>query len=117
MTRVFTPAITTAVSSEMVNFPSTRDQPECNLTRDHQSATARLSQPSRNARCTCGSQKRFKDCCGQATSWDEARSDLAPSLREVPVGNYVVFYRPMSDGVVVVRILHAARTVADFEWD
>ena len=47
----------------------------------------------------------------------EARPDLVPNLREVPVGNYVIFYQPFSDGVVVVRVLHAARNVADFEWD
>ena len=47
----------------------------------------------------------------------EARPDLAPNLREVPVGNYVIFYRPLSDGIVVVRVLHVARSVATFEWD
>ena len=47
----------------------------------------------------------------------EARPDLAANLREVPVGNYVIFYRPLADGIEVVRVLHAARNVANFEWD
>lgn len=47
----------------------------------------------------------------------EARPDLATNLREVPVGNYVLFYRPLSDEIVVVRVLHAARNVSEFEWD
>jgi len=47
----------------------------------------------------------------------EARSDLAMNLREVPVGNYVVFYRPLPGGIEVVHVLHAARNVAVFEWE
>lgn len=47
----------------------------------------------------------------------EARPDLAMNLREVPVGNYVIFYRPLSDGIEVVRVLHAARNVAVFKWE
>jgi toxin ParE1/3/4 len=37
------------------------------------------------------------------------REDLAPSLRSFPVGNYLIFYRPVADGIEVVRILHGAR--------
>lgn len=47
----------------------------------------------------------------------EARPDLAVNLREVPVGNYVIFYRPLTDGIEVVRVLHAARNVAAFDWE
>jgi toxin ParE1/3/4 len=38
-----------------------------------------------------------------------ARDDLAPSLRSFPVGNYIIFYRPLPDGIEVVRVLHGAR--------
>jgi toxin ParE1/3/4 len=31
-----------------------------------------------------------------------ARDDLAPSLRSFPVGRYIIFYIPVSDGVEVV---------------
>jgi toxin ParE1/3/4 len=37
------------------------------------------------------------------------RPDLAPGLRGLPVGNYVIFYRPMKDGIQVIRVLHGAR--------
>jgi toxin ParE1/3/4 len=37
------------------------------------------------------------------------RPDLAPKLRSFPVGNYVIFYRPMSDGIQLIRVLHGAR--------
>lgn len=33
-------------------------------------------------------------------------------LRAFPVGNYVVFYRPLPNGVDIVRVVHGAR---DFE--
>jgi toxin ParE1/3/4 len=39
------------------------------------------------------------------------RADLAPELRSLPVGNYVIFYRPISDGIQVIRVLHGARDI------
>lgn len=45
------------------------------------------------------------------TMMGRARPELAPSLRSFPVGNYVVFYVPLSDGIEVVRVLHGARDV------
>jgi toxin ParE1/3/4 len=27
------------------------------------------------------------------------------------MGNYIVFYRPLEDGVKIVRVLHAARDI------
>ena len=44
------------------------------------------------------------------------RHDLAPSLRGFPVGNYVIFYRPMPGGIEILRVLHGARDIpAQFE--
>ncbi|HEX4792581.1 MAG TPA: type II toxin-antitoxin system RelE/ParE family toxin [Humisphaera sp.] len=37
------------------------------------------------------------------------RSDLARSLRTYPVGNYLLFYRPMKDGIQLAHIIHGAR--------
>ena len=37
------------------------------------------------------------------------RDSLAPGLRSFPVGRYLVFYRPIPDGIEVARILHGAR--------
>ena len=37
------------------------------------------------------------------------REDLAPSVRMFPVGKYLIFYRPIPEGIEVVRVLHGAR--------
>lgn len=37
------------------------------------------------------------------------RSELSAQLRSFPVGCYIIFYRPMADGIEVVRVLHGAR--------
>lgn len=39
------------------------------------------------------------------------RTGLAPGLRSLPVGNYVLFYRPDGHGAVIVRILHGRRDI------
>ena len=39
------------------------------------------------------------------------RPDLATDLRGLPVGNYVIFYRPTPDGIQVIRVLHGARDI------
>ena len=39
----------------------------------------------------------------------QARSDLAPELRFLPVGNYLIFYRPIENGVEIARVIHGAR--------
>lgn len=39
----------------------------------------------------------------------QSREDLAPGLRSLPLGNYIIFYRPAETGIEVVRVLHGAR--------
>jgi toxin ParE1/3/4 len=39
----------------------------------------------------------------------EQRNDLAQNLRAFVVRPYVIFYRPVRDGVHVARIVHGAR--------
>jgi toxin ParE1/3/4 len=41
------------------------------------------------------------------------RSDILSGLRGFPVGNYVIFYQPMNDGISVVRVLHGARDIPE----
>ncbi len=41
----------------------------------------------------------------------KAVEELAPNLRFIPIGSYLVFYRPMEDGVEIVRLLHGAREI------
>ena len=44
--------------------------------------------------------------------------ELATGLRFLPCGSYLIFYRPMEDGVEVVRLLHGARDItAEFFRD
>jgi toxin ParE1/3/4 len=37
------------------------------------------------------------------------REDLALKLRFFPVDNYLIFYRPIPEGIEVIRVLHGAR--------
>jgi toxin ParE1/3/4 len=39
----------------------------------------------------------------------EARNDLAPGLRIFSVGNYIVVFREIPQGIEVVRVMHGAR--------
>ena len=39
------------------------------------------------------------------------RAELAEGLRSLPVGNYLIFYRPIEQGIEVIRVLHGARDV------
>lgn len=42
-----------------------------------------------------------------------SRDELEPGLRSFPLGNFVIFYRPLSNrkGVQIVRILRASRDI------
>jgi toxin ParE1/3/4 len=40
-----------------------------------------------------------------------ARNELAPNIRSFPVGSYVIFYVPLSDGVEVVRVLNGRQDI------
>jgi toxin ParE1/3/4 len=41
----------------------------------------------------------------------QSRDDLEPSVRSYPVGNYLLFYRPVKGGIELVRVLHGARNL------
>ena len=41
----------------------------------------------------------------------EARPDLGVSVRQWPVGNYVVYYEQIAGGVRIIRVIHGARDV------
>jgi toxin ParE1/3/4 len=40
-----------------------------------------------------------------------SRPELAPELRSFPVGNYIIFYRPLQNGIEVMRVLSTARDI------
>ena len=52
----------------------------------------------------CGTLARFP-------KMGRARNELSPSLRSFPVGNYVIFYREVSKGIEIIRVLHGARDI------
>ena len=37
--------------------------------------------------------------------------EYARGLRSFPVGNYLIFYRPIEGGIELARLLHAARDI------
>lgn len=39
------------------------------------------------------------------------RDDLIPELRSFPIGRYIVYFFPASDGIDLVRVLHSARDI------
>jgi toxin ParE1/3/4 len=43
----------------------------------------------------------------------QARPDLAPELRYMVVGRYLILYRVIAEGVEIVRIVHGARHLPD----
>jgi toxin ParE1/3/4 len=40
-----------------------------------------------------------------------ARPELRPGVRSFPVGQYVIFYRPVTDGIELLRVLHGKRNL------
>jgi toxin ParE1/3/4 len=43
---------------------------------------------------------------------------IAPGVRLFPLGSYLIFYRPLNDGIEVARLLHGARHItAEFFRD
>lgn len=39
------------------------------------------------------------------------RTELGDKLRSFPVGNYIVFYNPLSDGIDLIRVLSSYRDI------
>ena len=37
--------------------------------------------------------------------------DLGEDIRRFTVGNYVVFYTPLRDGITILRVLHGSRDI------
>jgi toxin ParE1/3/4 len=47
----------------------------------------------------------------------EQRSDLSEGLRSFSFSNYVIFFRPLPDGIRVVHLIHSARDIGTFAFD
>lgn len=58
--------------------------------------------------------KRIGEKCQMLAAHPEMgqrRPELSPDLRSFVVGNYVVFYRPIEQGIEVARVIHSARDI------
>ena len=40
-----------------------------------------------------------------------ARDELGHNIRSFPIGNYVIFYQSIEDGIEIIRVLHGARDI------
>jgi toxin ParE1/3/4 len=45
------------------------------------------------------------------------RNELSEGLRSFSVAPYIVFYRPLEDGIRVIRVLHSRRDLNAMEYD
>jgi toxin ParE1/3/4 len=48
---------------------------------------------------------------GQFPQSGDKRPDLGPDVRAVPVGNFVVVFRPEGSGVMILRVFHGAQDI------
>jgi toxin ParE1/3/4 len=42
-----------------------------------------------------------------------ARPEIRPRLRSFTVGKYLLFYRPLRDGIELLRVIHGARNLRE----
>lgn len=60
---------------------------------------------------------RIQDSCHTLADYPHMgvkRDELKPGLRSHPVGNYLIFYFPLTDGIEIVRVLHGSRDAGNF---
>ena len=57
---------------------------------------------------------RFFQKCTKLAAYPllgRSRADLISNLRSLPLRPYVIFYKPVEDGVEIWRVLHGARNI------
>ena len=69
-----------------------------------------IESPERAARLIATLEKKFS-VLAENPYMGRGREDLDPSLRGFPVGSYVIFYRPMDDGIEVACVLRGSRDI------
>jgi toxin ParE1/3/4 len=57
------------------------------------------------------------DILARAPLIGRGADEFSPGLRSFPVGNYLIFFRPIDDGIALVRLLHAARDITPEFFD
>ena len=46
------------------------------------------------------------------TGMGRHRDEMGVGLRSFPFASYIIFYRPVEDGLIVVRVLHTSRDIS-----
>lgn len=62
----------------------------------------------------------LQQACRQLTQFPglgTTRDDLRPGMREFAVGNYVLFYEAVDDGIRILRILHGTRNLSSAHFN
>ncbi len=57
---------------------------------------------------------KIEECCQALAQFPfigTNRDELMSGLRSLSVGNYLIFYLPIEDGIDVVRVLHGMRDI------
>ena len=47
--------------------------------------------------------------CAEFPGMGCRRDELSPGLRSVVMGSYLIFYRPLEDGIRLMRVAHGSR--------
>jgi toxin ParE1/3/4 len=42
-----------------------------------------------------------------------SRDELFPGYRSFPIGEYLIFYRPIQNGIEVIRVVHGSRNLPE----
>lgn len=53
---------------------------------------------------------------GDAPGSGRARPELAAEVRSFPYRTYVIFYRTLPDGILILRVLHSSRDIDRVRW-
>ncbi|MEG3934909.1 type II toxin-antitoxin system RelE/ParE family toxin [Microcoleus sp. T2B6] len=59
------------------------------------------------------SQPLSSPCLKPGASRSFSGEELLAGLHSFPIGNYVVFYREIENGIDVIRVLHGSRDIED----
>jgi toxin ParE1/3/4 len=57
-------------------------------------------------------ERRVEEAVERLVMWPgmgPEREELAPRLRSFPVGDYLILYQPVDDGIQIIRIVHGSR--------
>ena len=62
---------------------------------------------------------RFRAKLEHLAKWNtigRPRPELAKNCRSYPFGKYCFYFRPIEDGIEVIRVLHSARDIHQIEF-